>query len=52
MTPGKREREPISVVAVIGTGAMGAAMASRLLNSGMKVDVWSRHASSTMPATG
>jgi 3-hydroxyisobutyrate dehydrogenase len=49
MTPGKRENESIPHVAVIGTGAMGAAMASRLLGSGMKVDVWSRHLSSTMP---
>jgi 3-hydroxyisobutyrate dehydrogenase len=36
-------------VAVIGTGTMGAAMANRLLTSGLEVSVWSRHAASTMP---
>lgn len=34
-------------VAVIGTGTMGSAMAARLLNSGLQVNVWSRHPSST-----
>ena len=34
-------------VAVIGTGTMGSAMAARLLSSGLQVDVWSRHPSST-----
>jgi 3-hydroxyisobutyrate dehydrogenase len=36
-------------VAVIGTGTMGTAMALRLLGAGIEMDVWSRHASSTMP---
>ncbi len=36
-------------VAVIGTGTMGAAMATRLLGAGIDVDVWSRHAASTLP---
>jgi 3-hydroxyisobutyrate dehydrogenase len=36
-------------VAVIGTGTMGTAIARRLLGAGMKVDVWSRHTTSTMP---
>jgi 3-hydroxyisobutyrate dehydrogenase len=36
-------------VAVIGIGTMGTAMARRLLGSGMKLDVWSRHAASTKP---
>ena len=35
-------------VTVIGTGTMGTAMARRLLGAGMEVDVWSRHAASTM----
>jgi 3-hydroxyisobutyrate dehydrogenase len=36
-------------VAVIGTGTMGAAMAKRLLTSGLEVSVWSRHPATTMP---
>jgi 3-hydroxyisobutyrate dehydrogenase len=36
-------------VAVIGTGTMGAALAGRLLGSGVEVRVWSRHQSSTAP---
>jgi 3-hydroxyisobutyrate dehydrogenase len=36
-------------VAVIGTGTMGTAMTRRLLASGMEINVWSRHAASTMP---
>src|SRR5579872_5440649 len=34
-------------VAVIGAGTMGGAMATRLLESGMEVEVWSRHSEST-----
>lgn len=44
-----QEKEPTPRVAVIGTGTMGAAMARRLLGSGMDVGVWSRHPVSTMP---
>jgi 3-hydroxyisobutyrate dehydrogenase len=43
------KKQPMPRVAVIGTGTMGTAMALRLLGAGMEVDVWSRHASSTMP---
>ncbi len=35
-------------VAVIGTGTMGRAITARLLGSGLQVDVWSRHPTSTM----
>ena len=42
-------KTPMPRVAVIGTGTMGSSMARRLLGAGMKVDVWSRHATSTMP---
>jgi len=49
MTPRERGRESLPRVALIGTGAMGAAMARRLLDSGMEVDVWSRRLSSAMP---
>jgi 3-hydroxyisobutyrate dehydrogenase len=42
-------KQPMPLVAVIGTGTMGTAMALRLLGAGMEVDVWSRHAKSTMP---
>lgn len=49
MTPLRQRKEPIPQVAVIGTGTMGAAMARRLLDSGMEVGVWSRHPSSMMP---
>jgi len=45
------KKQPTPRVAVIGTGTMGAAMAMRLLEAGMKVDVWSRHAASTTPLT-
>jgi 3-hydroxyisobutyrate dehydrogenase len=48
MTSWKDEKEPTPRVAVIGTGTMGAAMASRLLSSGFEVSVWSRHPASTM----
>lgn len=41
--------ESIPRVAMIGSGTMGTAMALRLLGAGMKVDVWSRHATSTKP---
>jgi 3-hydroxyisobutyrate dehydrogenase len=34
-------------VVVLGTGTMGSAMAARLLRSGMRVGVWSRHLAST-----
>jgi 3-hydroxyisobutyrate dehydrogenase len=49
MTALRRRKEPPPQVAVIGTGTMGAAMARRLLDSGMEVGVWSRHPSSMMP---
>jgi 3-hydroxyisobutyrate dehydrogenase len=42
-------QQPKARVAVIGTGTMGTAMAHRLLGAGMEVDVWSRHANSTVP---
>jgi 3-hydroxyisobutyrate dehydrogenase len=42
-------KEPLPRVAVIGTGTMGTAMGRRLLEAGMDVDVWSRHAASTTP---
>jgi 3-hydroxyisobutyrate dehydrogenase len=45
----QHQKEPTPQVAVIGTGTMGAAMARRLLDSGMEVGVWSRHATSMMP---
>jgi 3-hydroxyisobutyrate dehydrogenase len=48
-TEGKWEVRSKPRVAVIGSGTMGTAMAERLLGAGMKVDVWSRHPSSTMP---
>jgi 3-hydroxyisobutyrate dehydrogenase len=41
--------EPTPKVAVLGAGTMGAAMAGRLLDSGMEVHVWSRHAVATAP---
>lgn len=37
-------------IAVIGTGTMGNAMASRLLGASMNVAVWSRHPASTEPS--
>ncbi|HEX3840583.1 MAG TPA: NAD(P)-dependent oxidoreductase [Acidimicrobiales bacterium] len=49
MMPLRHQEEPPLQVAVIGTGTMGAAMARRLLDSGMEVGVWSRHPSSMMP---
>jgi 3-hydroxyisobutyrate dehydrogenase-like beta-hydroxyacid dehydrogenase len=49
MTIWNHKREPMPRVAVIGTGTMGTAMARRLLASGMEINVWSRHAASTMP---
>jgi 3-hydroxyisobutyrate dehydrogenase len=50
MTPSKHSKnQPMPRVAVIGTGTMGTAMAHRLLGGGMSVDVWSRHATSTVP---
>jgi 3-hydroxyisobutyrate dehydrogenase len=49
MNPLHQRREPMPQIAVIGTGTMGAAMARRLLDSGMEVGVWSRHPSSMMP---
>jgi 3-hydroxyisobutyrate dehydrogenase len=50
MTPNNlSEKPPLPRVAVIGTGTMGTAMALRLLGAGFEVDVWSRHAASTMP---
>jgi 3-hydroxyisobutyrate dehydrogenase len=42
-------KKPMPRVAVIGTGTMGTAMAHRLLGAGIEVDVWSRHATSTVP---
>jgi 3-hydroxyisobutyrate dehydrogenase len=43
------KKQPTPRVTVIGTGTMGTAMALRLLDAGMEVNVWSRHATSTMP---
>lgn len=43
------KKVPRPRVTVIGTGTMGTAMALRLLGAGMSVNVWSRHAASTMP---
>ena len=36
------KKQQMPRVAVIGTGTMGTAMALRLLDAGMSVDVWSR----------
>jgi 3-hydroxyisobutyrate dehydrogenase len=47
MTIGTHEQGPAPLVAVIGTGTMGAAMARRLLGAQMDVHVWARHAAST-----
>ena len=47
MTALNQRKEPMSHVAVIGTGTMGAAMASRLLGAGIGVHAWSRHPAST-----
>jgi 3-hydroxyisobutyrate dehydrogenase len=44
-TPGRGE--DAARVAVIGTGTMGTAVAVRLLRAGHRVDVWSRHVTST-----
>jgi 3-hydroxyisobutyrate dehydrogenase len=49
MTIWNHKKNLMPRVAVIGTGTMGTAMALRLLASGTDVDVWSRHAASTMP---
>jgi 3-hydroxyisobutyrate dehydrogenase len=49
MTSLHHQKEPVPELAVIGTGTIGAAMARRLLDSGMEVGVWSRHPSSMMP---
>jgi 3-hydroxyisobutyrate dehydrogenase len=43
------KKQPMPRIAVVGTGTMGSAMAVRLLNAGMEVSIWSRHAASTMP---
>jgi 3-hydroxyisobutyrate dehydrogenase len=48
MTDPNIHKEPMPQVAVIGTGAMGTAMARRLLGARMNVAVWSRHPASTM----
>lgn len=42
-------KEPASRVAVLGTGTMGAAMAGRLLDAGIEVHAWSRHAATAAP---
>ena len=47
MTSGTHEQGRPPLVAVIGTGTMGAAMARRLLGAHMDVHVWARHAAST-----
>jgi 3-hydroxyisobutyrate dehydrogenase len=39
----------LSVVAVLGAGIMGSAMARRLLSAGLPVAVWARSASATVP---
>lgn len=49
--PNHTDSKPMPRVAVIGTGTMGSAIALRLLDAGMEVDVWSRHAASTKPLT-
>jgi 3-hydroxyisobutyrate dehydrogenase len=43
---------PVPRVAVVGTGTMGAAMATRLLARHFNVDVWSRNLASTEPLVG
>ena len=43
------KKQPMPRIAVVGTGTMGSAMAVRLLDAGMEVSIWSRHAASTMP---
>jgi 3-hydroxyisobutyrate dehydrogenase len=47
MTIGTQDKGLAPLVAVIGTGTMGAAMARRLLGAHMDVHVWARHAAST-----
>jgi 3-hydroxyisobutyrate dehydrogenase len=49
MTSLNQQNEPKPRVAVLGAGTMGAAMARRLLGSGMDVEVWSRHSGATAP---
>lgn len=49
MNNSHQDKKPMPRVAVIGTGTMGTAIASRLLESGVAVSAWSRHPSSTMP---
>ncbi len=46
------KKQPMPRVAVIGSGTMGGAMAVCLLDAGLEVGVWSRHAASTMPLVG
>ncbi len=48
MTDSTHTSERMPTVAVIGTGTMGSAMATRLLGAGMDVGVWARHRSSTV----
>jgi 3-hydroxyisobutyrate dehydrogenase len=52
MTNLHQREEPTLHVAVIGTGTMGAAMASRLLGAGIGVNAWSRHPGSTETLVG
>ncbi len=49
MTNSNHDKVPMPVVAVIGTGTMGTAIARRLLDAGTDVHVWSRHRASTTP---
>jgi 3-hydroxyisobutyrate dehydrogenase-like beta-hydroxyacid dehydrogenase len=42
-------RDQTPRVTVIGMGTMGAAVAHRLLDSGLDVSVWSRHPTSALP---
>jgi 3-hydroxyisobutyrate dehydrogenase len=43
---------PLPRVAVIGAGTMGEAISTRLLSLRFEVDVWSRHAASTVSLVG
>lgn len=46
-----RNGQALPRVAVLGTGTMGAAMASRLLEKGFRVDIWNRTADPTVALT-
>lgn len=49
MTSFGHKARVLPLVAVLGTGTMGAAMSRRLLGAGIGVEVWSRNADATVP---